>query len=52
MSNLNPGLGIANTMVAFDVPVGSVPDAIELHDSAFSGGATVSLAAAPVGVGG
>jgi hypothetical protein len=30
-------------MVPFDVPVGTVPDKIELHDSAFSGGVTVKL---------
>lgn len=41
--NINPGLGI-DTVVSFDVPVGSAPEAIELHDSAFSGGATVNLA--------
>ncbi|MDD7812643.1 DUF4352 domain-containing protein [Mycobacterium sp. CSUR Q5927] len=42
MKNLNPGLGIA-TVVSFDVLPGSVPEAIELHDSAFSGGVTVKL---------
>jgi hypothetical protein len=40
--SLNPGLGI-DTVVSFDVPPGTVPTSIELHDSAFSGGATVRL---------
>lgn len=40
--SLNPGLGV-DTVVSFDVPVGTAPDSIELHDSAFSGGATVNL---------
>ncbi|UQX12292.1 DUF4352 domain-containing protein [Candidatus Mycobacterium methanotrophicum] len=40
--SINPGLGI-DTVVSFDVPVGTNPDSIELHDSAFSGGATVKL---------
>ncbi len=40
--NINPGLGI-DTVVSFDVPPGSVPEAIELHDSAFSGGVMVKL---------
>jgi hypothetical protein len=46
-NNLNPGLGIASTVVSFDVPVGTNPDAVELHDSAFSGGVQVSLAGSP-----
>ena len=45
--NINPGLGIAKTVVSFDVPVGAAPEAIELHDSAFSGGVKVSLAGSP-----
>jgi Domain of unknown function (DUF4352) len=40
--DLNPGLG-ADAVVAFDVPPGAVPDAIELHDSMFSFGVKVSL---------
>jgi hypothetical protein len=40
--NINPGLGL-DTVVSFDVPPGSTPDAIELHDSAFSGGVQVKL---------
>jgi hypothetical protein len=46
-NNINPGLGIDSTVVSFDVPVGAAPDAIELHDSAFSGGVKVSLAGSP-----
>ena len=30
-------------MVVFDIPVDAVPAALELHDSAFSGGVTVAL---------
>jgi len=41
--SLNPGLGIDNTVVSFDVPPGTTPDSIELHDSAFSGGVKVKL---------
>ena len=40
--NLNPGLSI-DTVVPFDVPPGTQPDAVQLHDSAFSGGVTVNL---------
>jgi hypothetical protein len=46
-NNINPGLGIDSTVVSFDVPVGAAPEAIELHDSAFSGGVKVSLAGSP-----
>jgi len=46
--NINPGLGIAKTVVSFDVPVGAAPEAIELHDSAFSGGVKVNLAGTPL----
>lgn len=38
----NPGNAL-DTTVVFDVPVGTVPAEIELHDSAFSGGRTVAL---------
>jgi hypothetical protein len=41
--DLNPGFS-ATITVPFDVPVGTVPDAIELHNSAFSGGVKASLA--------
>lgn len=40
-AQINPGLAI-DTALAFDVPVGTVPDGIQLHDSAFSGGVTVN----------
>ena len=39
---INPG-NTLNSKVVFDVPAGTAPTAIELHDSAFSGGVTVSL---------
>ena len=42
MDELNPGLS-ADAVLGFKVPPGTVPDAIELHDSMFSQGATVSL---------
>lgn len=40
--DINPGLVIV-TEVMFDVPPGAVPDAIVLHDSAFSGGGHLAL---------
>lgn len=40
--NINPGLSV-ESVASFDVPPGAEPDAIELHDSMFSGGATVNL---------
>ena len=39
---INPG-NTLNSKVIFDVPAGTVPTSVELHDSAFSGGVTVSL---------
>jgi hypothetical protein len=39
---INPG-NTLNSKVVFDVPAGTTPTEIELHDSAFSGGVTVSL---------
>lgn len=39
---INPG-NTLNSKIVFDVPAGTVPTAIELHDSAFSGGVTVAL---------
>jgi hypothetical protein len=39
---INPG-NTLNSKVVFDVPAGTTPAAIELHDSAFSGGVTVAL---------
>ncbi|MBU8808836.1 DUF4352 domain-containing protein [Mycolicibacterium goodii] len=40
--NINPGNTVDVSLV-YDMPVGSVPASIELHDSMFSGGATVNL---------
>lgn len=42
MDELNPGLS-TQAVLGFKVPPGTVPDGIELHDSMFSQGATVSL---------
>jgi hypothetical protein len=39
---INPG-NTLNSKVVFDVPAGTTPATIELHDSAFSGGVTVKL---------
>jgi len=39
---INPGNSLRGTVV-FDIPADAVPASIELHDSAFSGGATVGL---------
>ena len=39
---INPGNTVTMPLV-FDMPVDAVPSAIELHDSMFSGGVTVSL---------
>lgn len=39
---INPG-NTLNSKVVFDVPAGTTPTTVELHDSAFSGGVTVSL---------
>jgi len=41
-SQINPGSTI-DTAVAFDVPPGTAPDALEVHDFAFSPGATVPI---------
>lgn len=40
--NLNPGFDL-NVMVPFDVPVGTTLATIEVHDSAFSGGAKIKV---------
>ncbi len=42
MSEINPGNTASGTLI-FDMPAGSAPASLELHDSAFSGGVTVSL---------
>ncbi|RBO92490.1 DUF4352 domain-containing protein [Nocardia puris] len=39
---INPGNSVDVTIV-FDVPAGTVPAVLQLHDSAFSGGAKVAL---------
>lgn len=41
-ADINPGNKLA-VIIAFDVPQGAVPAAIEFHDSAFSGGVRVAL---------
>ena len=40
--DINPGLSI-DAQVMFDIPPGAVPEAIEVHDSTFSGGALLGL---------
>lgn len=42
LEQINPGNGVSGTVV-FDVPPGTQPAAIELHDSSFSGGVKVML---------
>ena len=42
LADLNPGDSV-QTAVAFDVPVGTDPESIELHDGPFSDGVTVGL---------
>jgi hypothetical protein len=42
MEDINPGLGI-EASVTFDIPPGATPEAIECHDSMFSGGALLAL---------
>jgi Domain of unknown function (DUF4352) len=42
MNEINPGLS-TDGVVSFDVPVGRTAEAVKLHDSLFSGGATVRL---------
>ena len=41
-AEINPGNKVSITLV-FDVPRGTVPAAVEFHDSAFSGGVRVAL---------
>lgn len=43
LNDINPGNSVDATVV-FDIPADAEPAAIELHDSMFSGGVTVSLA--------
>lgn len=42
LEDINPGNTVTGTLV-FDMPEGATPVEIDLHDSAFSGGVTVSL---------
>jgi Domain of unknown function (DUF4352) len=42
MININPGQQI-HVRCAFDVPIGTLTGAIEVHDSAYSSGATVKV---------
>jgi hypothetical protein len=42
LKEINPGNSVAGVM-AFDIPKGGQPDRLELHDSPFSGGVTISL---------
>ena len=42
LTDINPGNTMSGTLV-FDMPEGATPVEIELHDSMFSGGVTVSL---------
>ena len=42
LADLNPGDSI-DTAVVFDVPVGTDPQSVELHDGPFSEGVTVGL---------
>ncbi|MGV9414774.1 DUF4352 domain-containing protein [Nocardia sp. NPDC003693] len=42
VTEINPGNKIS-AVLAFDVPKGTVPAAIEFHDSAFSGGVRVAI---------
>ncbi|MEE6280494.1 DUF4352 domain-containing protein [Georgenia sp. MJ170] len=42
LTDINPG-NTVEAVVVFDIPADAVPAAVELHDSMFSGGVTVSL---------
>lgn len=42
LTDINPGNQV-QAKAAFDVPAGTQPSAIELHDSAFSGGVKIRL---------
>jgi Telomeric repeat-binding factor 2. len=42
LNNINPGNSVAGILV-YDVPKGLTLSKIELHDSMFSGGVTVTL---------
>jgi hypothetical protein len=42
LEEINPGNSVDGVLV-FDIPEGGQPDRLELHDSQFSGGVTVSI---------
>jgi hypothetical protein len=42
ITEINPGNAV-EAVVVFDIPADAVPTSVELHDSMFSGGVTVSL---------
>jgi hypothetical protein len=42
LEDINPGLSIEASLT-FDIPRGAVPEAIEVHDSMFSGGALLAV---------
>ncbi|MFE3797539.1 DUF4352 domain-containing protein [Nocardia tengchongensis] len=42
MTDINPGNAVS-VILAFDVPKGTAPAAVEFHDSAFSGGVRVAV---------
>lgn len=42
LNDINPGNSVEGTVI-FDIPADAQPAAVELHDSMFSGGVTVSL---------
>ena len=42
IEEINPGLSV-DGIIVWDVPVGSSPDRLELHDSFLSGGVEVTL---------
>jgi Domain of unknown function (DUF4352) len=42
LQEINPGNSVKGIIV-FDIPKGGQPDRLELHDSPFSGGVTVTL---------
>jgi len=43
VNDVNPGFAVGTVKVPFGVPVGTQVAAVEVHDSAFSGGARVSV---------
>jgi len=43
LTKINPGNSLANVPLVFDLPPGTVLTKLELHDSLFSGGASIKL---------